>query len=175
MTEAIARRRAEVVRLRRDEGLTQAEIADRLGLSRSMVARDLHASGLRYHVPGAEEWRAEVVRLKGKGMKARDIAERLGCSVGVVVRDCQIAGVDGARPVRSPPCVHTVTCPTCGWQGGKDWASLTERYIAVAVKTLKLASVEGADLVDVVTEAASVEHHADPALVRNRVRWLLAQ
>lgn len=68
-----------------------------------------------------------------------------------------------------------MVCPVCGWQGGKASASLAERYIHVAAKALKLAAVEGADPVDVVIAAANVECHADPALVRRRVQWLLTE
>ena len=40
-------RRAEVARLRTDEGLSHREIAEHMGVSRACVTRDLNASGLR--------------------------------------------------------------------------------------------------------------------------------
>ena len=164
-------RRAEVARLRTVEKLSHREIAERLDVSRAVVTRDLNMTGLRGYTPGADERRAEVVRLFGEGLKAEEIAERLGCSQSTVVRDRHIAGAPGPRPIR--PTGYTVTCPQCGWEGGKDWASIGERYMHVAAKAIKLASVPGADPVDALMEAASVEHHTDPALVRNRARWLL--
>ena len=166
-------RRAEVARLRTEEGLTHQEIADEMGLTRAMVTRDLAASGLRGYTPGAEERRDQAVKLYAEGVTQPAIAKHLGCSQSTVTRDLLIAGEPGPRPVTNSS--NAVTCPKCGWEGGKDWASLPERGLSVAAKAIRLASVPGANPVDSVIEAAGVEHHVHTDLVRNRARWLLGR
>ena len=166
-------RRAEVVRLRTDEGLSHREIAQRLGISRASVTRDLNASGLRYYVPGVEERRAEVVRLSRQGVTQPEIAKRLECSGSTVTRDLLIAGAPGPPHVPSVGQHPTVVCPACGHEEYKERATLAERGLLVAAKAVRLASVPGANPVDAVIQAANMEHYTDPNLVRNRARWLL--
>ena len=168
----LAERRAEVARLRTDEGLSHREIAEHMGVSRAQVTRDLNASGLRYYVPGVEERRQEAVRLSRQGVTQPEIAKRLGCSGSTVTRDLLISGAPGPPPVPSSISAPVV-CPACGHEAHRDRANLAERGLLVAAKAVRLAAVPHANPVDAVIQAANLELYISPHLVRNRVRWLL--
>ncbi len=88
-------KRAEIVRLTHDEGMSRTEVARRLGTSRGRVIQTIKAAGLAVAPPGGASRPkarsvfppaklAELVALRAEGLTRPEIARRLGVGVNQI-------------------------------------------------------------------------------------------
>lgn len=73
--------KAEIIRLS-NAGITQREIAKRLGRSETLIAKVLHSAGLFGRL--GEAHYTELLRLWSEGLSPAQIAERMGVKPGII-------------------------------------------------------------------------------------------
>ncbi len=79
------------------QDLTECDIAKRLGVSRSTVARRARRLGLRRYDPWTEETTRELIVLRTAGVPWVECAEELGRDLRVVMRRGVQLGLRGGR------------------------------------------------------------------------------
>lgn len=82
-------KRAEIVRLTHDEGMSRTEVARRLGTSRGRVIQTIKAAGLPLNPPRARSVFPaakldELAKLRAEGLSRPEIARRLGVGVNQI-------------------------------------------------------------------------------------------
>jgi len=98
VTPGQAKRRVKVVELLQ-QGLTQQEVADRLGVSKQVVSRDAKAMNYTNTRDSLDTRRAEVMKLHRQGMNGPEIAKALGISTSQVYSDGDALEVHITRAV----------------------------------------------------------------------------